>query len=911
VAAVATRSPAHALLASRRVALRAIALVTSALLASSACTRNHESAPRISEPDLRRRLGVPEDAKQVVVFAQNAHLDIDWQQTFEGYYGTWVESIFTNAKQILDDQPSAYYSVAEMAYLEHHLEQHPEALAMMQSHAARGALRIVGGGMTSPDTLLPETEMIVRDYLFGAAFSEDVLGARAHAAWLPDSFGHAASVPDLLSALGYESVALGRIDGAPTLLERLNDPRFPIKPGSTAEKLTALRSADFIWRGAGGSRVLAHWFPVNLYCTGDTIDYDEQTQLPGVHFAPFRGDDASYTDGKIDEYIEGQKPYARTPYMFVPVGCDFQQPKAGLVGYLEGYNRRRYPTTHVWAVAAPFEDYALLVSAHASQLPEIDNELTPYFMGYFASRAELKRLTRDAARPFLIAETFALALGDEGAALSASAAPDLKRLMLADHHDFVTGTSRDEVVSGEQIPLLRAARLRGDAFLSRVAAGIRRRIAAPDGVLGRLLLLNGAGATREGIVETELPRSSILIPFHAMAGGQEVPLEIVDGGPTSSTIAVRLRVAPMASYAWRAIDLLGGAASVPKSEVSIDVQDGRVVMQNARVRAQWTRGQSFALTSLVIDGKEALAGPSFLIGDYLDAGGLWRLGNEMAGCTFSKMPVDPSAPTETFEVVEASPLSVRVRFTSATAVREARLDAGVPGLDLALITSAHARQTRTVSFAFAPSGVFRTSIAGGYVDRPAERVYSPTFWAAVDWVTAGEWAVLLRQSTGVSMATPGTLELLAVRDSESDECGFEGVMGSDVGAHRIEWRIEGAPTPMDAMRAGQAFGRPIQGVNIDLGTRAPITLDAEGQIASVSGDGVLTALKPALRGGGVIVRGFLSPGPLQVKLAPFFGDRTIVRADAAERDLETIGPMRGAVVLDKERFGAIATARLR
>ena len=50
--------------------------------------------------------------------------------------------------------------------------------------AKRGALHVVGGGMTSPDTLLPETELLARDFLHGLLFAES-LGAHPTAAWLP------------------------------------------------------------------------------------------------------------------------------------------------------------------------------------------------------------------------------------------------------------------------------------------------------------------------------------------------------------------------------------------------------------------------------------------------------------------------------------------------------------------------------------------------------------------------------------------------------------------------------------------------------------------------------------------------------------------------------------------------------
>ena len=199
-----------------------------------ACSHSPTDGPHTPEGDLRAQLGIPPEARTVVLFGQNAHMDVDWQRTFDDFYQTWVGGILVAARELTADQPRAFYSVAEMAYLKHHIEQHPEELAALRAEAGRGALHIVGGGMTSPDTVLPETEMLARDYLLGARFSEETLGVRPRSAWLPDSFNYAATAPDLLVAAGFESVGFARVDGAPTPLETIKH-KTTLCPGSSAE----------------------------------------------------------------------------------------------------------------------------------------------------------------------------------------------------------------------------------------------------------------------------------------------------------------------------------------------------------------------------------------------------------------------------------------------------------------------------------------------------------------------------------------------------------------------------------------------------------------------------------------------------------------------------------------------------
>jgi hypothetical protein len=282
------------------------------------------------------------------------------------------------------------------------------------------------------------------------------------------------------------------------------------------------------------------------------------------------------------------------------------------------------------------------------------------------------------------------------------------------------------------------------------------------------------------------------------------------------------------------------------------------------------------------------------------------------GALAPRAPDPAEAAGETVTIAESGALTARVVFTGAREVREARLDAGAAGLDLALTGAAATGTARTVGFAFAaPAGApLRTSAAGGYVERTPARIYEPTFWPAVEWISNGPVAILLRQSTGVRLGADGAVELLALRDARQESCDLLGGSGSDPDEHRLEWRLVPAATPLEAEAAALAFNRPVVLVPGPAGAAAP-DLAAEASLAELEGDGVLAALKPADRGGGVILRVLLWPGPATVHLGAPLAGRTAVRVDAAERDLEDLGPVTDTIVLDRAQYGAIATVRLR
>ena len=889
------------------------------LIALFGCGDNSESVPDRppGEAALRTKLGVPTHAKRVIVFGQNAHLDIDWQHTFDDYYTMFVGDLLIAARQLLDDQPRAYYSIAEMAYLQHHLDVHPEELAAVRADSQAGRWRIVGGGMTSPDTLLPETEMLTRDYLYGIQFAEDSLDAHPRAAWLADSFGHGAGAPDLLVAAGYTSVAFSRIDGAPTLTDQVLDRRTTPLPGSTADQLAQIGSADFIWRGSGGAKILAHFLSgTGLYCEGDNIDYSELLEPAGGHIGAYKGTDQAFTDASIDRYIGELEPNAKTPYVFVPVGCDFASPKDKLIEYLDGYNARRAGDSGVYAVVAPFEDYETLVAFHADALPEIDQELSPYYMGFYGSRADLKRLTRDAARPFFVAESYATLLGTAGVAIMRTAGPQLSKLTRSDHHDFVTGTSADLVVTSEQLPLLAETQAAGRAALRQVAEGIAALIPAAPGTTSRALAFNASSAAQDDVVELDVATTNGATPaIHALANGSELPLELIEA---PSQIQARFRVeVGVVPFGWQAIDVVPGAARVPAVAVRLALLDDsnlpatgnaitRVVLTNAHVRAEWDRtGGAFGLASLVIDGAEAIAQPSLIVHDYHDDGGLWRLGNEMPGCRLTLLAATTT--TETVRVLEQGALRVRIAFVGADATREATLGANEVGLDLAVVTGAAQATTRTVSIALASPVDARltTSVPGGAVVRPLQHVYTPTFWAAVDFAQVGSWAVLLRQSTGVRMDTPGELELMAARDARQEACDLEGGSGSDSGTHRIEWRIVPAADAVAAAIAAQAFDRPIE---LSAVTGVGSGLPPSGGLITVDG-GLVSAIKPADRGVGNVVRVVALGGMVTIHMSTWLSHATTTAVDLAERNLGALA-VRGDDLVFDPAAGSIASVRL-
>jgi len=53
----------------------------------------------------------------------------------------------------------------------------------------------------------------------------------------------------------------------------------------------------------------------------------------------------SHVARRIQRYVQDLAPLARTPYLYCPIGGDFNGPIAGLVELLDRYNRTRYESS--------------------------------------------------------------------------------------------------------------------------------------------------------------------------------------------------------------------------------------------------------------------------------------------------------------------------------------------------------------------------------------------------------------------------------------------------------------------------------------------------------------------------------------------------------------------------------------
>ncbi|MBN2048550.1 MAG: hypothetical protein JW750_11965, partial [Anaerolineaceae bacterium] len=424
------------------------------------------------ELQLRGQLGIPADAKQVILFAESSHWDPNWLFDSDTYYQRFVQPNLDRAIDYLSRDPRRVYSIECVFFLRKYWESNPRQHERVRELLNNRQLRMTSSGVTTADTLLPTEEALLRDFLVGQEWLRaQGIEQEPSLAYFTDSFGCTPALPSLLRAAGFDRAAFTRVDGMYFIGTDFEGPnRFPRK-GSTAERLSQqLKTQDFIWRDANGAEVLCHWNAFG-YGQGDMLAHRGIARL---YLANYAIPDASAGNvrRRIHQFVRQLTPLARTPYLFCPIGFDFVEPLECLMEVIDRYNAQEYPHSGVWALNAGLDDYLALVEQHREALPVVEElDPNPYWTGFYTSRPALKKACRAAADLLTLAESSAVLAGDDQMVESVN--QDLAKAWWktasSNHHDLITGTSPDAVIENESFPWVQGAKQTASSLLQSLS----------------------------------------------------------------------------------------------------------------------------------------------------------------------------------------------------------------------------------------------------------------------------------------------------------------------------------------------------------------------------------------------------------------------------------------------------------
>ena len=189
----------------------------------------------------------------------NAHIDPVWLwQWPEGYQE--VRATFRSAVDRLDEYPDFVFTCDSSLFFAWVEESDAELFERIREHVAGGRFQIVGGWWIEPDCNIPCGESFVRQALYGQRYLRETFGLTATVGANLDSFGHNATIPQILAKSGCDSYVF-------------------LRPGPKEKELEA---PIFWWESPDGSRVLAYRIPHEYCAPKDDIGEHVETAVASL-----------------------------------------------------------------------------------------------------------------------------------------------------------------------------------------------------------------------------------------------------------------------------------------------------------------------------------------------------------------------------------------------------------------------------------------------------------------------------------------------------------------------------------------------------------------------------------------------------------------------------------------------------
>ncbi|WP_416981805.1 alpha-mannosidase [Streptomyces sp. T028] len=173
----------------------------------------------------------------------HAHIDSAWLWPLRETVRK-VARTTSNMTALLDDEPEFVFAMSQAQQWAWVKEHRPEVWARVKKAVADGRFVPTGGMWVESDTNMPGSEAMARQFVHGKRFFLDEFGIENDEAWLPDTFGFAAGLPQIIRAAGSRYLLTQKISWS-----RTN--KFP--------------HHTFRWEGIDGTRIFTHFPPVDTY----------------------------------------------------------------------------------------------------------------------------------------------------------------------------------------------------------------------------------------------------------------------------------------------------------------------------------------------------------------------------------------------------------------------------------------------------------------------------------------------------------------------------------------------------------------------------------------------------------------------------------------------------------------------
>jgi alpha-mannosidase len=333
---------------------------------------------------------------QTIYLVPHTHYDVAWAFTKEEYLKI-NETILEKVLKLLENQEFKF--CLEQTFLLKEIERsNPNLWQGIKKMVHTRKLEIVDGQYLMPDTMLPTGEVLIREILFGKMYCQKKFGIEIPVAWVADSFGMNAQLPQIYKKAGYKWLAFRR--------------------GARAD----IKESEFMWKGLDGTTILAHWFPLG-YRAGLYIN-------------------------KWDESLVELNKFACTPNILMPCGSGSIPPQAEIPQAVKNWNQT-HPSIAM-KIATPSEFFQAVESCDKrTEIVEgelYDDELIEVFPQVCSSRTWIVQGFRECEGLITTAEQFATIAWLLGTRYPTNEFQQAwEKVLFIAFHDVITGCGVDEI----------------------------------------------------------------------------------------------------------------------------------------------------------------------------------------------------------------------------------------------------------------------------------------------------------------------------------------------------------------------------------------------------------------------------------------------------------------------------------
>ncbi len=801
-----------------------------------------------------------------LVAAGHAHIDVAWLWTL-GQTRRKAGRTFHTVLRLMEQFPAYQFTQSQPQLYDFVRQDYPALFEEIKTRVAGGRWEALGGMWVEADCNLSGPESLARQFLLGRTFFREHFGEGADSPvlWLPDVFGYAWALPQLIRQAGLEYF-------------------FTIKIGWN--QYNRLPYDSFWWQGLDGTRVLTHF---STTPEGPNID-----------------NRATYNAAATPRDIFGtwlnlqHKESQRTLLMSYGYGDGGGGPTREMlenIGALESFPAM--PQTRPGRVIDFFRQ---LEAESGDRLPTWDGELyLEYHRGTYTTQSRNKRANRKSE--FLLHDAECLA------AMASLIDPDYRYpgaafrkawelVCLNQFHDIIPGSSITPVYTESQEQYQEVYRMGVEARDEALAA-----VARVTG--GDLLLANTTSFSRDDL--TFWPEPIPADHYLARPDGEAVPVQIVEDGMWIAPGELPpLSVIPLQLVAGQPPAVTNGLIARPD------------LLENDFLRVELNAAGDITRLYDKVNRREVLP-----VGAVANQFQLF----EDRPLNYDAWDIDIfyddrmwlAGPAESIAVAETGPLratlEVRRRIGDSTCVQRISLAYNSPRLDFSTTVDWQERRTLLkVAFpveVLAPVATYE--IQWGSVQRPT---HANTSW---DWArfetVAQKWVDLSEGGYGVSLLNDckyghdihaNVIRLTLLRGTVEPD------PEADLGEHTFVYSLFPHSGGWDerTIAAAYALNDPIVVIR---GAESPGTAPSAvpSLLAVEQANVVIETIKRAEDGRGLIVRLYESQrwrGP--VTLRSGFPVVAVWRTNLLEEDQEEIPVTEeGAVVLSLRPF-EIVTLRL-